>query len=273
MEDCFDAERKIAAASSYPTLKEMPMSAERWFEHCDEILARIRATQTEAIRRGAQLIADAAQRGGGLHFFDTGHCSREAIHRAGGLCMLNHLRFSLEVDTWAAPKRAQAVSQRARERQAASDEELAALAVARSALESGDVLIISSVSGRAAIVVEVARTAKEMGLQVIAITNVAYSRAVESMHSSGKRLFEVADVAIDNCGVVGDAVLNMEGIDTGVAPTSGVAFCYLIWALTAEAAAQMLARGLHPHVYRSVNLPGGEEFNARAEAAYRDTGV
>lgn len=249
------------------------MSAERWFERCDEILARIRATQVEPIRSGAQLIADAAEQGAGLHFFDTGHCSREAIHRAGGLCMLNHLKFHLDLDTRAAPKRAEAVARRAGEERAVSDEKLAALAVARSSLAPGDVLIVSSVSGRAPTVVEVARAAREMEVSVIAITNVTYSRSVESMHSSGKRLFEIADVVIDNCGVIGDGVLNVEGIDTGVAPTSGVTFCYLMWALTAEAVAEMLARGLHPHVYRSINLPDGEEHNARAEAAYREAGV
>jgi uncharacterized phosphosugar-binding protein len=51
------------------------------------------------------------------------------------------------------------------------------------------------------------------------------------------------------------------------------AFCYIIWALVAEAVGRMQTRGLHPHVYRSVNLPDGERFNARAEAEYRETGA
>ncbi|MBE9565992.1 MAG: sugar isomerase domain-containing protein [Proteobacteria bacterium] len=249
------------------------MSAPRWFARCDEILERIRTTQLDAIRQVAQLIAEAAQDGGGLHFYDTGHCSREAVHRAGGLCMLNHLTFSFDLDTRVAPKRAEQVAARQRAGRAASDEKLAALAVARSALAPGDVLLISSVSGRAATTVEVARAARDMGVHVAAITNVTYSRAVESTHTSGKRLFEMAEVAIDNCGVVGDGALDMEGLDTGVAPTSGVAFCYIIWAVVSEAVAQMQARGLKPHVYRSVNLPDGEQFNARAEAEYAETGV
>jgi uncharacterized phosphosugar-binding protein len=249
------------------------MSAEQWFERCDGILAKIRTTQMEPIRRAADLIADAGGRGAGFHFYDTGHCSREAIHRAGGLCMLKHLQFSLNVDSSAAPKRTKEVSQRHSESCPSLDEELARIAVQRSGLAAGDVLLISSVSGKAAIVVEVARAAQSLGAKVVAITNVTYSSAVHSLHSTGKRLCDVADVVIDNCGVVGDAVLNVEGVDTGVAPTSGVAFCYIIWAVVAEAVARMRARGLHPHVYRSVNLPDGEQFNARAEAEYRETGV
>jgi uncharacterized phosphosugar-binding protein len=249
------------------------MSAERWFERCGQVLAKIRTSQADQIRRGAKLIADTAGAGGGLHFHDTGHCSGEPIHRAGGLCLLSPLQFSLDVQSRPAPKRAPQAADRQRETRRATDEELASIALRRSGLAPGDALIISSVSGKAASVVELALAAQRLGAKVIAITNVTYSSAVESLHSSGKRLCEVADVVIDNCGVVGDAVLNVEGVDTGVAPTSGVAFCYIIWAIVAEAAAQMVARGLHPHVYRSVNLPDGEEFNARAVAAYRETGV
>jgi uncharacterized phosphosugar-binding protein len=259
--------------SHHRILREVAMSAETWFERCDEILARIRATQLEPIRQAADLIASAGASGGGLHFFDTGHCSREAVHRAGGLCMLRHLQLDFSVDSRPAPRRASQVGDRHAAGRSRSDEQLGDLAVQRSGLAPGDVLLIASVSGKAALVVEVALAAQRLGAKVVAITNVAYSTAVESTHSSGKRLCEVADVTIDNCGVVGDAVLSMEGIDTGVAPTSGVAFCYVVWAIVAEAVAQMQARGMHPHIYRSVNLPDGEAFNARAEQDYRESGV
>lgn len=249
------------------------MSALRWFERCGEVLERIRATQLEAIERAATLIAEAAERGGGLHFFDTAHCSREPIHRAGGLYMLAPLTVGLNLNSRPALRRAEQVESSRREGRAKADERLAQLGVARSGLAEGDVLICNSVSGRSALAVEVARAASQMGVRVVAITSLNYSKGVSSQHSTGKRLYEVAEVVIDNCGIVGDAVLDMEGVDTRVAPTSGVAFCFIIWALISEAVARMTARGLKPHVYRSINLPGGAEFNARAEAEYRETGI
>ncbi len=249
------------------------MSAERWFAQCDEVLARIRTTQREPIRKAAQLIIEAAAVGAGVYFFDTGHCSGEPIHRAGGLYMLRPLRFSLTVDSQTAPKRAQQADARRAASGDSGAEELAALAVERSALAPGDVLIINSVSGKSARVVEVARAAQRLGARVVAISSVAYSSAMPSRHSSGNRLFELADVVVDNCGTVGDAALDMEGVDTAVAPTSGVAFCYIIWALVAEVVAGLTTRGLTPHVYRSVNLPDGEDFNARAEQAYQENGI
>jgi len=249
------------------------MSAERWFAACDEILEKIRTTQTDSIRRAAALIAEAGEAGGGLHFFDTGHCSHEPIHRAGGLLMIRRLNFAFSMETKEAPKRGDEVTRRRTEVRRSTEEQLADIGVQRSGLAPGDALIVNSVSGKAALPVEVALAAQRLGCKVIGITNVTYSRAVESQHSSGKHLFEVADIVIDNCGVVGDAVLDVEGVGTGVAPTSGVAFCYIMWALVSETVAQMRARGLSPHVYRSINLPDGEEFNARAEQAYRETGI
>jgi uncharacterized phosphosugar-binding protein len=249
------------------------MSIDRWFAFADQVLARVRATQTEAIRRAARLIADAAQAGDGLHIYDTGHCSHEPLHRAGGLLMMKPFRFSLGLESTPAPRRADTAAQRRRTSRGPTDEALADLALSRSALAPGDVLIVNSVSGKAPAVVQVALAAKQLGASVVAITNVTYSRAVPSEHSSGQRLCDVADVVIDNCGAVGDAALDVEGVDAKVAPTSGLTFCYIIWALVSEAVAQMAARGLKPHIYMSVNLPEGADFNARAEAEYRNTAV
>ncbi len=249
------------------------MTMPRWFEACDEVLNRIRTTQADSLLRAGELIAEAAKAGGGLHIYDTGHCSHEPIHRAGGLLMMTPLRFSLNLESRPAPRRHELAARRSEEFRQSDDEKIADLAVERSGLAPGDVLIVNSVSGKAASVVQVALAAKRLGVSVVAITNLSYSRSVAGEYSSGKHLFEVADVVIDNCGVAGDAILEVEGVEAKVAPTSGLTFCYIIWALTCEAIDQMLARGLRPHVYQSVNRPGGSEFNARAEAEYRETGV
>jgi uncharacterized phosphosugar-binding protein len=121
--------------------------------------------------------------------------------------------------------------------------------------------------------VQMALGAQARGLKVIAITSVAYGRECVSEHSSGKRLFEVAEVVIDNCGVAGDALLEIEGLDTKACPTSGVATAYALWALTAEILVQLLKRGKRPHIYRSVNLPDGAAYNERARKEFEETGL
>ena len=60
--------------------------------------------------------------------------------------------------------------------------------------QAGDCLIIASNSGRNAVIVEMAAAARERGLKVIALTNLTHSRAQESRHTSGKKLYQIADV-------------------------------------------------------------------------------
>lgn len=78
--------------------------------------------------------------------------------------------------------------------------------------KEGDVLIVHSVSGRNPVGIEMAMAAKEAGGTVIAITNLSYSKSVESRHPSGKRLFEIADIVLDNHGDVGDAAVSIDGL-------------------------------------------------------------
>jgi len=146
-------------------------------------------------------------------------------------------------------------------------------ALDRANILPGDCLIVISNSGKTPVPVQMALGARRRGLKVVAITSVAYAKECRSEHSSGKRLFEVADVVIDNCGVPGDAVLEMEGLDTKACPTSGVATAYALWALTAEIIAQLLKRGKRPHLYRSVNLPDGAAYNERARKEFEETGL
>ena len=86
-------------------------------------------------------------------------------------------------------------------------------------IRPGDVLLIVSNSGRNAVPVEMALLARERGITAVALTSLAHSGSVPSRHSSGKRLFEVADIVIDNCGVVGDAALQVDGMSTNIGPT------------------------------------------------------
>jgi len=45
---------------------------------------------------------------------------------------------------------------------------------------------------------------------------------------------------------------------------------YIAHRMVIEAVAEMVSRGLEPPVFRSANLPGGDEFNARLIARYRN---
>jgi len=78
---------------------------------------------------------------------------------------------------------------------------------------------------------------------VVAITTLAHSRSVPSRHSSGKKLYEIADVVVDTHGVRGDAVLELSGTGLKTGATSTIAGVAIVEAIISEAA-DFAERGL-----------------------------
>jgi uncharacterized phosphosugar-binding protein len=126
------------------------------------------------------------------------------------------------------------------------------------------------VSGRNNVPVDLSMYAREHGVEVISITNKEYSSNVSSRHPTGKRLFEVSDLCIDNCGCFGDAALDIEGLPEKVAPTSTVIGAAILNALVAETVSEFINRGMIPPVFVSANMEGGDEHNARMLEEYKD---
>ena len=64
---------------------------------------------------------------------------------------------------------------------------------------------------------------------------------------------ELADVVIDNCGVTGDACLDVEGIETKMMPTSSIANAFIVQTLSVLCAQDLLAKGVEVPVFESLN--------------------
>jgi uncharacterized phosphosugar-binding protein len=116
----------------------------------------------------------------------------------------------------------------------------------------GDCLIVCSNSGRNAVPVEMATLASERGATVIALTSLEHSRSVESRSPDGRRLFEVADVVVDNCGVPGDAIVPAGTGSTGA--TSTAVGALLIQAIMTEVVGLLEQRGVDPRILISNNV-------------------
>ena len=208
----------------------------------------------DRIVQAGKVIANAIAQGGTLHIFGTGHShmlAEELYVRAGGLTCVNAIlepSLMLHED----PARATEL-----ERQ----EGLAAEILAKHEMRAGDVLIVASNSGRNPVPIEMALLAKERGLVVIALTSLVHSQAVASRHSSGRRLFELADVILDNGGEVGDAVLELERHPTRACPTSTVIGAAILNAVVATAIEELLSMGFVPSILISSNVDDSQ--NAR----------
>lgn len=242
-----------------------------YFSDVRERLNELERSQEASIDAVAALGAGAIIGRRPIHIFDTGHLiSHEFIDRTGGLAAYTALSFAGTLargNEWVNATRSPLDSSNERSAQL-----LVEWLFEQGTILYGDLLILSSVSGTNCLIVELARQATNHGVQVVAVTGVEFSKNLVSNHSSEKRLFEVADVVLDNCVPYGDAALAIDGFDVPVAAWSGLAGAALMWAVTAGITEKCIAAGTTPTIYSSYNLPGGGERFAEARAKYRGSG-
>lgn len=140
----------------------------------------------------------------------------------------------------------------------------------QSPLQAGDVVIVHSVSGRNMVPIDLALEAKNMGVKVIVITNLAYTELVTSRHSSGKKLKDCGDIVIDNCGEFEDSSITFPGFAQKMGPTSTVTGAYIVHAMAMECAVLLHKRGIEVPIFHSANIDGGDEHNHALLGKYKD---
>jgi uncharacterized phosphosugar-binding protein len=226
-----------------------------------ERLDAVATGQLEAIDQAAAAIVEAVEAGGMVYLFGTGHShmlAEEGHHRAGGLaavCPILYSSLMLHEGSTLSGKM----------------ERLSGLGPAVLASyrpTAKDVLVVFSNSGVNAVPVEIALAAKEIGMKVIAVVALDYASQL-APGPSGKKLTEIADIVLDNCGVPGDALVDLLGSGLRVGPFSTIAGAFIWNAVLTEVAWRMSAQGLTPPVYISGNMPGAAEHNAALAEQYR----
>ena len=122
-------------------------------------------------------------------------------------------------------------------------------------LEERDCMLVFSHGGLNAAPVETALQARDKGLTVISVSSLQNARAAKAVHSSGKKLSDVAHIAIDNCVPPEDALVDVGRIER-VAAGSTVAGVSIAMALVAETASCLAQKGAVPPTFVSPNVPG-----------------
>ncbi len=230
------------------------MLLDRYQARVDELLMEARETQREAVIKAGNMIADTIAAGGGVFLSLICHSiENDLIYRGGGPIFYKHFSWKLDVE--------QQGRERPRDGMDTNMEGLAAYALKQSRLRPGDVLVLSSVSGRTASVVDLAYEAKKMGIKVIAFISMKYATQVDPVHSSGKKLYEMVDLVIDNCAPAAEGMMEVEGIEAAYAAASGIASDFLMWSITSVAVEELLKRGITPGILKSANFPGGNDYN------------
>jgi uncharacterized phosphosugar-binding protein len=233
------------------------------------LLDRIERTQSREIERGSALCADAIAADGLVHLFGTGHSRipvEEMFPRYGsfpGFHPIVELSMTFHTQVVGANGQRQAMF-------IERVEGLAETILSNFELDSSDVMMVFSASGLTAVPIEMAIGARERGLKVIAVTSVDQSRAGEPLHSSGTRLLDHADVVLDLCTPPGDAMVEIEGLETPVGPGSTVAAVALVNALKVRTAELLVERGAMPPVLTSASIVGPESSKRLFDEAYAE---
>jgi uncharacterized phosphosugar-binding protein len=223
-------------------------------KYFDNIMNQVITTQEENINQGARLIAESVLNGGRLYTFGTGHShmiAEELYNRAGGFALVTAI-LPTELLLHERPNKSTSFER---------VEGLAKLYLDMYQLTSKDVLMVISNSGRNAVPVEMCVEARKSGIKVIALTNLAHSKSVTSRHKSGKRMFEVSDVVIDNCGTIGDAGFKIPNSEIYSGPTSSSIGCFLAQALIVETLDILVKHNFNPPVLKSSNLDNADKYN------------
>ena len=233
-----------------------------YFENLSELLNRTLETQQDALETAARQIANALCDGGMVYTFGTGHghlLALEIFYRAGGmvrLCPILDEKLMLHIS---------AAGSTLEER----NEEWVAKLLEKYPIKAGDVLIAMSNSGRNAVPVLLADEARKRGAYVIALTSMQHTQAVTSRNRLNLRLFEAADLILDNGGVLGDA--SWQAADGAmVGPTSTAIGAAMLQAIVCRVKELSLEENFEADYFKSSNVDGGDEWNNALIERYKD---
>ncbi len=104
-------------------------------------------------------------------------------------------------------------------------------------------------------------------MTVIAYGSAEAANGKQTRHSSGKTIFDVADIVVDTCAPGEDASVVLKDHEDKVGPVSTMAFVTTVW-MTVTTVAEILAdRGVKLFIHPSHNVPGDTNAKERLENA------
>jgi uncharacterized phosphosugar-binding protein len=229
----------------------------------DEIIG-----EEKAIQKAANAMAEAIRNEQVIHVLGPGGHSNmaaeEVLWRAGGLACMNSMldagtnlihggRRSLLIER--TPGYAVSV--------------MSAYDVGKT---PGEVIIIVNAYGINSMTIDAALEAKKRNMTSIGVTSRSFADVLPkdhpSRHPSGKNLYESVDVFIDNHLPYGDAIVEVEGLDQKLGPTSTFCNSFVMNLLIIETVKVLQKMEVEPPVFRSANLPGGDAHNQRLFEQY-----
>jgi uncharacterized phosphosugar-binding protein len=130
-----------------------------------------------------------------------------------------------------------------------------------------DTMWIFSHSGINNVNIDVAIEAKKRGMKVIAYGSAAAAKGKQTRHSSGKTIFDIADLVVDSCAPIGDSCVPLKNHQDKVGAVSTMAFVTCAWMTVCTVAEILAERGVKLYINPSHNVPGDTTARERLDEA------
>ena len=96
---------------------------------------------------------------------------------------------------------------------------------------------------------------------------MAEARGKKTRHSSGKNIFELADIVVDTCAPFEDASVSLKNHVDKIGPVSTMAFITCVWMTITTIAEILEDRGVKLFIHPSHNAPGAVDSKSRLDEA------
>jgi len=242
------------------------MLAKQWLNNARDVMSRIEETQMEKIQEAAKVMADTIEAGRWVHTFGCGHATipvEEMYPRIGGFVGF-HPIVELPLTFFTRITGEMGVHQFVfLERVEGYGVEI----MKGYNFDARDTMWLFSHTGINNVNIDVALEAKKRGMKVIAYGSAAAAQGKISRHSTGKTIFDIADIVVDSCAPIIDASVDLKNHQDRVGPVSTMAFVTCVW-MTVTTVAEILAdRGVKLFIHPSHNVPGDTTAKQRFEDA------
>ena len=245
------------------------MLAKTWLQNARSVMDKIEETQMEKIQQAATMMADTIQVGRWVHTFGCGHATlpiEEMYPRIGGfvgfhpmielpLTFFTNIVGGMSVHNFVFLERVEGYGTEI---------------MKGYKFDPKDCMWIFSHTGINAVNIDVALEAKKLRMKLIVFGSANEAKGKQTRHSSGKNIFELADLVVDTCVPVQDACVPLKNHIDKVGPVSTIAFVTAVW-MTITTVAEILAeRGVKLYIHPSHNVPGDTTAKERLNEALEE---
>lgn len=231
------------------------MLSKIWLYNAREIMNNIEQTQMDNIKKAALAMADTIEQGRWVHTFGCGHATlpiEEMYPRIGGfvgfhpmielpLTFFTNIVGGMNVHEFVFLERVEGYGNEI---------------MKGYNFDERDCMWIFSHTGINAVNIDVALESKKRGMKLIVYGSAKEAEGKKTRHSCGKTIFELADIIVDTCVPIQDAVVPLKNHIDKIAPISTMAFTTSVWMTIAETAEILADRGVKLFIHPSHNIPG-----------------